>query len=263
MSQKNSPFINELLFLYHKQETWLYLAFFDIYLRYKRTKLGPFWLVIISFISIACMSVLSSLLFKVKLSDYFPYVACGMIIWAFIASIVSESCTIFQSQAGQIKCVDVPVLSFCLRMYVRNLIVFFHNLIVIFIVILCCNVPLNFNLLMIVPALIIYGFMALALGIILGFLCTRFRDLTQLVQALLNVLGFLTPIMWQPSMLDDKAYIAYLNPFSHYVAILREPLLGQFPNTLSLTITILFTAVCMYIAAIIFNRLSKKLVYWL
>jgi lipopolysaccharide transport system permease protein len=256
-------FYKELLSTLERTELWLFMAWIDIVLRYRRTKLGPFWLVIVSFISIVCIATLGSLLFKVKFGSFFPYVTCGMVVWAYIAAMITDSCVVFISQTGIIKHVNVPLISFGLRMFVRNTIIFLHSLLIVALVLLYFQVNIGWNILMIIPGFAIFAVAALSLSIVVGFICTRFRDVMQLINSLIGILAFLTPVMWQPDMLGDKAYLTNLNPFTHYVALLREPLLGRVPEAISLIFTVIFSLILLICASFLFNKYRKQLVHWL
>ena len=61
-------------------------------------------------------------------------------------------------------------------------------------------------------------------GMLLGFLVVFFRDIRFLVDNLIRVLFFATPIIWMP--LDNKFLLmmAELNVFSHLIKLFREPL---------------------------------------
>lgn len=256
-------FLSDFLHSMKYHDSWLFMAWIDIRLRYQRTVLGPFWMVLVSFISIVCIALLGSLLFKVRFSNFFPYVASGMVIWSFISMTITESCMVFLNQMGLIKNVNVPLISFCLRMFVRNAIVLAHSLVVIAFILLFFHVPLTPALLLFVPGMLIAGMTALAIGILFGFLCARYRDVLQLVQALIGILAFMTPVMWQPDMLGDKAYLAYFNPLTHYVDLLRMPLLGQVPSLTSYAVTLGISGVLLAAAAWYYQVYRKHLVYWL
>ena len=244
-------------------DSWLYMAWSDIRLRYQRTVLGPFWMVLVSFISIICIAVLGSLLFKVKFSNFFPYVASGMVIWSFISLTITESCMVFLGQMGLIKNVNVPLVSFCLRMFVKNVIILGHSLVVVAIILAFFHVHLNWSFFLFVPGLLIASMTAVALGVLFGFLCARYRDVLQLVQALIGILAFMTPVMWEPSMLGDKAYLAYFNPLTHYIDLLRMPLLGQVPPVSSYLVTLSISGILLIVAAWYYQIYRKRLVYWL
>lgn len=258
-----SHFFKELYVCFHRHEMWLYLAWLDIKLKYKRTRLGPLWMVLFSFISIICLALLGSLLFKVRFGDFFPYLASGMLIWTYISMIISESCALYMSQTNLIKNTNVPLLNFGLRMFAKNTIVFMHSLVLMIFIILFYKIPITFNLLILFPALLLFMATALAISIILGFLSTRFRDIQQLVQATLGLLAFMTPIMWKPEMLGNKAFLVNFNPLTHYIAIMRDPLLGQTPTKINFMVSILLTGVLLLLASVLFSKYRKRVVHWL
>ena len=49
----------------------------------------------------------------------------------------------------------------------------------------------------------------------------------------MQVVFYLTPIMWLPNLLPERAgmYMLTFNPFFHLIEIVRAPLLGQLPST--------------------------------
>ncbi|MDA4809400.1 ABC transporter permease, partial [Enterobacter hormaechei] len=65
--------------------------------------------------------------------------------------------------------------------------------------------------------------------VVLAVVCTRYRDLTQIIQNVMQVGMYVTPIMWQPHQLpaDKSMLMLDLNPFYHLISVVREPLLGQ------------------------------------
>ncbi len=256
-------FYKELASTLKRNELWLFMAWIDIVLRYRRTKLGPFWLVIVSFISVICIATLGSLLFRVKFGTFFPYVACGIVAWNYMATLITDSCVVFIAQSGIIKHVNVSLISFGLRLFVRNTIIFFHSLIIVAIVLLYFRIDIGWPILMFIPGLAIFLVTTLSLSVILGFVCTRFRDVMQLINSVMGIFAFLTPIMWQPEMLGENAYLINFNPFAHYIALLRDPLLGKMPNTSNLIFAISFSVVLFLTAMVMFNKYRKQLVHWL
>ena len=80
---------------------------------------------------------------------------------------------------------------------------------------------------------------------------------------MIGIFAFLTPIMWRPEMLGEKAYLTNFNPLTHYISILREPLLGQYPQAISYIFTISSSIIFISLANIIYNKYRKQLVHWL
>ena len=57
------------------------------------------------------------------------------------------------------------------------------------------------------------------IGIILSIICTRYRDLGQLVSNVMNLLFFVTPILWRSEMLNSYQYLLNFNLFYHLILL--------------------------------------------
>lgn len=243
-------------------DLWLYMSWYDIVSKYRRTTLGPLWSIIITFISIVCMSVVGALLFKVNLREFLPYVAAGMVTWSYVTYIINDSCSIFIHQTWALQNVKLPILSFSLRLFMRNTILYLHSLAILLVVLLFCS-TLNLKFLWIFPSFIIMGVNAFCISIILGFFSARYRDVMYMVQSLLNILVLLTPLMWKVEMLGEYSYLALINPFTHYIALFRDPLLGNGINSLSLSYVLVLTVINFLIAYYLYSRFKNRMVFWL
>jgi ABC-type polysaccharide/polyol phosphate export permease len=113
------------------------------------------------------------------------------------------------------------------------------------------------------PAIALVVLNQVWLGIILATLSTRFRDVPQMVAAIIQVAIFATPIMWPVSALGDRTVIADVNPLHHIVDIVRGPLIGQAPEALSWLVVLGLNLVNMLLAMALLRRASSRLVYWL
>ena len=72
-----------------------------------------------------------------------------------------------------------------------------------------------------------------------------------------------SPVLWPQGMLGANELIALLNPFTHFLAIVRDPLLGAPPPMLSVAVT---TSITLggWVAAIICHCLSRdRIVFWI
>lgn len=243
----------------------LYLAKADIRQRYRRSSLGPFWITISTGVMIACIGVIFGSLFKSPMSDFLPFLAAGLIIWSFISSTVTDATTVFVSAEAIIKQLPLPLPTHIYRMIFRNLYIFFHNIIIIPIVLVCVQRPVNLNILWFIPGLLLVTLNLVWISIILGIVCTRFRDLTQIVISVLQIFFYVTPIIWMPSLLPARTGIMVLdpNPFYHLLALVRDPLLGVSPSSLNWLISIILCIAGWFLAIIFFNHLKPRVAYWL
>src|SRR6185437_5723680 len=79
------------------------LGWLDIRLRYRGSMLGPFWLTISTAVMVAALGVLYATLFHMDVHDYLPFLALSQVLWAFLASMVSESCGAFTEAEAVVR----------------------------------------------------------------------------------------------------------------------------------------------------------------
>lgn len=243
---------------------WGRLGAMEIRRRYRRTVLGPFWASLSLAILIAAMGVLFANLWKLDVADYLPYLASGFIVWFPISAIIMESCGAFVAAAGTIQQVRLPYSLFIYVVLWRNLIVFGHHVAVYVVIAVIFSVPVNANSLLVLVGLIFLCLNGVWVGLLVGALTTRFRDVQPLLASLLQILLFVTPIFWPPELLARRvALLVDLNPFYHFVAILRAPLLGQAPEAISWYAVVAVTVAGWSLTLFVFGRVRDRLPYWL
>ena len=242
------------------------LGWQDVRQRYRRSALGPFWLTISMAIMIASIGLIFGKIFKSPVAEFFPFVTLGLILWSFISTVVTDGCMSFVSAEGIIKQLAIPLPVHILRMLWRNIIIFAHNLVIFPIVLLIFHKPLGFDALY---GILGFGILMLNLfwmSLLLGIFCTRYRDIPQIVTSLIQVFFYLTPIMWLPSMFSDKAegvYLLTLNPFYHFIEIVRAPLIGGMPTTLNWMVSCGFAIVGWLLTLCIYGKYRTRIAYWL
>src|ERR1700744_1937502 len=180
------------------------LGWLDIRLRYRGSMLGPFWLTLSTGIMVAALGILYSTLFKLDLATYLPFLALSQVLWGFLASLVSEACTTFTDAEGVIRSVRMPFFVFSLRALIRNAVVLGHNIVVIVVVFAIFDTWPGISGLMALPGLLLWVIDALALTLILGAFCARFRDIQPIVNSVMQIAFFITPVIWKPTQLGAR-----------------------------------------------------------
>lgn len=253
----------EVLKSVQRWEFWLTLAWADTLSRYRRTVLGPFWTTLNSTLFVVILAFVYSLLWRIELRTFLPFVAAGYFAWTFFSACVNESCGIFHAHAETLKTVPVPPATLLLRVAARNTINFLHNMVVF------AGIALIFQQrLWLLPAallgLAILALFCLGIGLSLAFLCSRFRDFEQIVSNLLTVLFFITPILWQRRLLPaGSEFLADANIVFHLISVVRDPMLGQLPSAMSYAIALLAAAGAVSLGLVCYARFRRRLAYWL
>lgn len=244
---------------------WQFLAMQDIKLRYRRSVLGPLWVTITMAVTIGAMGVIYAQLFHIAIKDYLPYVTAGMICWALISGLINEQMDTFSGE-GLIQQMKLPYFLYINRTIWRNYIILLHNLSVWLVITLIYNrsALLSINLVYIIPALVIIYYNALTLGVILAMLAARYRDIAQIVKNLVQVLFFVTPVMWKADHLSPHLHAVIIyNPIYPFITLMRAPLLGLTPSLEALCCALLIGLINTMLAALIFTRSRRSIIYWL
>lgn len=244
---------------------WWTLAVHDVRARYRRTLLGPFWIVLSTAIGLTGMAIVWSTLFGMSFTETFPYLSAGFVLWTLLQTIILDACSVYSTgHAVAIQHnLSIPKSFHVLRMVSRDGILFLHNIIVFFFAAIYCQVPFTPLMLMAIPGVLIILLNGVWIGLLFGSIGVRFRDVEPLISSLLTVLFFLTPIVWRTEMLRDRAFIAHYNPFTHFIAIVRDPLLGTPAPLDSWIIVGAVTVIGMLLAIPVFAKARSRLIYWI
>ncbi len=241
---------------------WGSLAFQDIRLRYRGSMLGPFWLTITTAIMVTAMGLVYAELFKINMRQYFPYIACGIVFWNFINTLIVDGCDAFLGSSGVIQQVKLPFSVQVYRVVLRNLIVLLHNIIIIPVVLLLFGVPLGFYSLMFVFGIAVVVVNGVWMAILFGMLSARFRDIPPIIASLVQIGFFITPVFWSPELLGKYGFYATLSPFASALDVIRAPLLGHAYAMASWPVLGIVTLVGWSITFAMYARFRGRLAYW-
>jgi ABC-type polysaccharide/polyol phosphate export permease len=242
---------------------WSTLGWHDIRQRYRRSVLGPLWITLSMAIMVGTLGLIYSRVFHARLDEYLPFLCAGFVIWGFMSSSTTECCAILLESSGIIKQIRVPFSLHVLRVVWRNLIVLAHTFMIYVPVAVIFGIHLNSAILLVIPGICILFLNAVWAGIVVGILSARFQDVRQIVANLLQVAFFVTPIIWQASSFGEHTLMVELNPLHHIIELVRAPLLGQYPEPQSWIAALAWTVAGWAAAALLFRRVSQRIVYWL
>ena len=256
--------IDDLLRALKAWRIWVLLGTVDIRQRYRRSRLGQFWITTSMAVVVAGLGIVYSGIFRQSISEYLPYVASGFVVWALLTSIITEGCTTFLESEAYAKQLTVPLSAYALRTLFRSFLTFAHNLVILPFVWLAFSVPLGWAVLLVIPGLILIAANGLWILLLLGTLCTRFRDLPQIISSFMQVVFFMTPIMFQPEQLPDAVRsVLVFNPFAALLSVARDPLIGRVPSVEEYGLVIGMALLGWMITIPFFGRYRQRIAYWL
>lgn len=243
---------------------WWLFGIGDIRQRYARSRLGQFWITLSMAIFVCAIGSVYALLFHQPIRQFLPYVAVNFVVWTLISGLLTDSCTAFIQADTYLRQEPLPKVIFVMRIIVRNLVTFFHNIIIVPIVFIVMGKWPSGTLLLAPLGLALVLLAGFFTGLLLGVLCSRFRDLPQIVQNLVQVVFFITPIVWPADSVRGRAeFIIDLNPFAAFLHVVSEPLLGNYPHLSAYLMVCGSIVILAAISIPLFARFRARVVYWL
>jgi len=205
------------------------LAWNDLKQRYRRTILGPFWISLSIGVTITGLGFLFGVIFSQKTSIYIPYLAAGMMFWAFVAGILTEGADSFVTMSNVLKQIKIPFSLCVLRVIYRHALLLIHNLIVAAVIFLFFKIDLMaFN-----PAVFFQLFLCLVilfgLSLFLAIISARYRDIHPILTNGLQLIFYITPIIWSEEQITSSPTLQMVlkyNPFYYVLDALRNTLYG-------------------------------------
>ena len=244
--------------------SWSYLAVEEMKNRYRRTVLGPWWLTIQMGIFVTGISLVFGSVLNEPIKEFLPYLALGYMSFLLLSGIVRASAGVFLRGSATLKSTRQPLSGLVLRDITIEFIQFGHNLLLYVPLLIAGLVPLSPKMLIALPIIALIAVNGLFCGLWLGMAVARFRDLEPLINAILGVAIFFSPVLFQLGDVSSgiRSYVLSWNPFTFLISAFRAPLLDA-PLTTSYYVgSAIVTLVNVVLGLIVFTRMRSRLPYW-
>ncbi len=243
----------------------LALSFMDIKLRYRGSLLGPFWLTLSTAVMIGAIGLVYAGLFHQNIANYLPFLSISLVFWNFLSALTAEGGTCFTASEGMIRAQRMPLSLHAARVVIRNLFVLAHNLVVIVLVFAIFRVVPSAASISVIPALLLWLIDGMAVCLLLGAFGARFRDIPPIIASIVQIAFYVTPIIWNPTMLAHRhigLVLVKWNPFYAMLQILRGPLLGNPLEPAAWGVALGYSVALLLLTGFLFTRARSRIAYW-
>jgi ABC-type polysaccharide/polyol phosphate export permease len=240
-----------------------HLAWHDVLARYRGSVLGPFWITLSMGAMVLGIGVLYARLFKFELHDFMPFVAVSIVLWGTINSIIVEGCDTFVAAGGILRQTSLPMFLFPIRVLMRAMINLGHNLIIIVVVMMIFGGVSPGGLALSLAGLLVVLLNASWIGTLSGIISARFRDVPQIIAAMMQFSMFMTPIFWKPNQVGRSHVLLEANPFYYMFDAVRGPLLGEALNAKTWPILALMALLGWLLTFAVFTGTRRRIVHYL
>lgn len=280
---KDSPWLytisskQKLLHL-NLKEIWRYrdlLILFvkrDVITVYKQTILGPLWYLIQPLFTALTFTLIFNKVANIETGTVPPFLfnLAGISIWNYFKNCLTATSDTFKVNENIFSKVYFPRVILPLSIVISNLVKFGISLVIFFgfyIYYYMSGATIAINKWMVLfPVLVlVMGLLGLGLGMIISSLVTKYRDLKFLVQFGVQLLMYVSAVMYPLALMREKlpkfAWLVEYNPLAYVIEAARYMLLTD--GTLSikgLIYTFVITLVILFFGLIIFNKTERTFV---
>ena len=249
------------------REIWDYRAMVqslvhrDLRGRYKASVLGFLWTFIVPICQLLVYTLVFSVILKSNIERYYLFLFVALIPWNFLSSCLTAGCGCIVQQQSLVNKIYFPreviPISFVTGAFVNML----YCEIVVFAVSLLSGVRFTLPSLLCLPLVMLVEFiLALGITMIICSVNVYFRDLEHMMSILSMVWMFMTPIMYDISIVPARFVpLFYLNPMTSIVAAYRDIMYrGSVPKFETLGMAAGMGLLFLILGFVIFGRLKRR-----
>lgn len=256
-------FSDDIALAASRMDFWVHLAHQEMALQYARSAIGPFWVTLTMALQLVALTVLFTGLFGAPVEIIAPWVTIGVIVWTFMSASLNEAATILVFSKSYLLESKTSTSGFIFSVVMKNMMIAAHHSILIAATFLWLSIAPSWTWAWVLLSLPLVATFVAGLGIVLAFLATRFRDIRRITESFLMVGFFLTPVLWRPQELVKNEFVATYNPFTHLIAIVRDPLIGIAPTMFAWQVSMLSTIIVLAMAILSIALYRTKIPFWL
>lgn len=251
--------------LFHWKELWRYRELFyfftwrDIKIKYKQTVLGFLWAILQPLMMMVIFTLFFGRALNIPSQDlpYPVYVFSGLLIWNLFSTGLTSASNSMVNNATIIKKIYFPRLIIPVSSILVALFDFVMAFVLLVGILIFYQQPVSWLAVVIWPAAILVGIIAtLGMGAWLAALNVKYRDFRYVIPFLVQILFFLTPVIYPVSLLKYPLlqYALVCSPTYAAVELFRLPLTGVAPNFYFLGISLLSGVILLIVGIYYFKQ---------
>ena len=200
--------------------------------RYKSPALGLLWALVVPLVTSLVLAFVFGHLVRIPVGDvpYALFLIVGLLPWNCVQSTIVAATTSIQDNGALVRKTSFPRQLIPASIVLANLINFGCALLVVCGIVWACRVPRYASLWLLPVAFILQTLFTLGMTLLVSAWQAQYRDTKYVVEMLMTLWFYLTPIIYPASGLDAlgawTSYTLLLNPMTGVVSVYRAALLG-------------------------------------
>lgn len=253
--------LSDLKELWKYRELLYFFSWRDLKVRYKQTVIGVLWSVLQPLITMIVFSFFFGKLVNVP-SDGVPYpifVYTGLLFWQFFSDALGETSNSLLANKSIITKVYFPRLLLPISTVLTKFVDFIIASIILVGLMLYYGYAPHLSGFLILPLLLLLTFMAaIGLGLFLSAVNVKYRDVRYALPFFIQLLLFITPVIYPASIAGKYSKILALNPMMGVIQSARAALLGATPLNWTLILTSFIACLVLLILGLTYFKKTER-----
>jgi lipopolysaccharide transport system permease protein len=231
----------------------------DLKVRYKRSVLGMGWTLLNPLLQMVVYTLVFSTIMRVNVPQFPVFLLAGLLPWTLISVSLTGAAHCLLNNQGLIRKVAVPQMVYPLAVVASKLVDLLLSLVPLAIIAALLGRPPGLSWLGLLPSVVLVTLFSSGLALLFSSLTVFYRDMRHLIDILIQVWFYVTPVIYPASYLDKLPYPALryvlaANPATPIVRCFQASLYeGHLPGGDLLGPAVLSTAIVLVLGMVVFT----------
>lgn len=255
---------------WHYRDLLMLLVKRDLTAQYKQTVLGPVWLVLQPLLTTLVYTVMFGMLarWSPKGIPALLFYLSGIVPWTYFSTVTTRTSRTFVSNASVLTKVYFPRLVMPVSTTISALFSLIVQLGLLVVIILFYTLFRHYqwtpspSLIALPVVIALMSILGLGIGILVSAVTTKYRDLGFLVAYGVQLLMFVSPVIFPLSLVAEKnpALLPFIkaNPMTAIIETVRTMFFGGTIDWAGLGYTAIFSSVLFIVGLAIFQRVERS-----
>ncbi len=235
----------------------------DIKVRYKRSVLGIAWTMLAPLLNMVALTLVFSTILQQQITNYPVFFMAGAIFWAFFSQSTTSAASQTQDSNEIAKRIYIPRSVFVAAAIGVGLVNLALSMVPLVLILIVTKFPIYTTWAFLPVGIVIAALFTAGVSFWLFTFASRFSDVREMYQVIVQTWFFLTPIVYHPAIVPPKYRFAlWLNPLYYLVQTFRKPIYdGVLPSAAVVGASLVLSVVVFVTGWIYFANRAERFAY--
>ena len=256
--------LKEIQAIYKWRELLWQITAREVKARYKQSILGYFWVVLNPLAQMLVMSFAFSIIMRIPTNSagnipYSIFLFVALLPWTLFSGSLGSAAASLVSSGSLITKIYFPRTILVMATIIAKIIDFFFALSVLVVYMIIYQIPININILWVIPIFFIQQIFTLGLSLFFAAANLLYRDIQYLLSMILLLWMYVTPVIYPADLVPEKyRFVFQLNPMAVIINAYRQVILaGEIPKYSSILVALLVSFITLLIGFNYFKSREK------